>query len=349
MNQPTVTSYPLSDFLQWRASGQLTLNPRFQRRSVWVDKARSYLIDTLLRRMPIPALYIRSTFDPKRTIAVRDVVDGQQRLRAIFDFIEGRFEVLAAHNREFGGKRYTDFSDEKQREFLQYKLPVNLLEEVNERDVLDIFARINTYTVPLNAQELRNSRYFGRFKSLVYELAHSHYGFWVNHRILTDYKIARMSDAELVSILVVTMLDGIRQTKKKDLDSAYARYDDSFPSAEKCEAEFRETIDTIGDGFSDRLGATEFRRLPLFYSLFVFFYDALHGLPGSTRRLGRRRVTAELRSWCERLEDVSATVASDEAMDSDREFVEATRLSTADVGKRMLRHDYLWRKVVGTN
>jgi hypothetical protein len=52
MQQPQLAPYPISDFLQWQGMKQLELTPKFQRRDVWPAKAKSYLIDTILRKMP---------------------------------------------------------------------------------------------------------------------------------------------------------------------------------------------------------------------------------------------------------------------------------------------------------
>ena len=56
-------NYSVRDFEEWRQHGELVLQPKFQRRDVWIDKARSYLIDTIIRGKPIPKLYMR----PDRT------------------------------------------------------------------------------------------------------------------------------------------------------------------------------------------------------------------------------------------------------------------------------------------
>jgi hypothetical protein len=42
-------TYSINDFVEWDKAGQLELNPRFQRRPVWTDKAKSFLMDTILR------------------------------------------------------------------------------------------------------------------------------------------------------------------------------------------------------------------------------------------------------------------------------------------------------------
>jgi uncharacterized protein with ParB-like and HNH nuclease domain len=62
---------------------ELILNPTFQRRSVWQPQAKVLLIDTILRKMPVPKVYMRTQINAKTKRSVREIVDGQQRLRAI--------------------------------------------------------------------------------------------------------------------------------------------------------------------------------------------------------------------------------------------------------------------------
>jgi len=55
--------YSINDFVEWEKQGQLVLNPAFQRRAVWSDKAKSYLMDTIVRGKPIPKIFIRQTLN----------------------------------------------------------------------------------------------------------------------------------------------------------------------------------------------------------------------------------------------------------------------------------------------
>jgi len=297
--------------------------------------------------MPIPPLFIRLKIEPMKRSTIREVVDGQQRIRAIFDYIKGDFTILKVHNSEFAGMTFEELPEEVQRDFLSYKLAVNILEKVSDSDVLRIFARLNTYTVPLNKQELRNAEFFGAFKQTIYDISFAHLAFWRNNNILRDQDIARMADAELVSELVVTMLDGFQTTKANDLYRYYKKYDDSFPEAEKICNHFEKTIDTIGTIFNSRLAQTPYRRIPLFYSLFAWTYDSLFGLPGesSPRIIFTKKEKAAVLVALTKLGEV---ITAKEPSKNYLSFIEAARRSTADVGKRRLRHRFFWRAIKRT-
>ena len=344
--QAPITVYPVSDFLEWHESEQLEIAPWFQRRPIWTAKARSYLIDSILRGMPIPPLFIRLQVQLPKRRSFRQVVDGQQRIRAILDFIAGEFPVLRVHNSDYANKRFDDLPFDAQQTVLSYKLPVYVLEGATDSDVLRIFARLNTYTIPLNKQELRNAEYFGAFKQVVYDIGFEHLTFWRNNKILTDQQIARMDDAELVSELLVTVLAGFQTTKDRELRHYYEDWDDDLPdNQERIARRFSRTIDTIGLVFDAGLASGPYRRIPLFFSLFCLFYDGLFGLPSSKSPRLTIKTGAQAEAVRIALEQLARKTRMKRPPRDYQPFVEASRLGTADPGKRKLRHEFLWRAV----
>jgi hypothetical protein len=343
MDQAPITTYPINDFREWHENGQLELAPKFQRRPVWSRPAKSFLIDTILRGMPIPPIFVRLRIDPDVKGTIREVVDGQQRLRAVLEYLNDDFAVSRTHNSPYGPRKYSKLPRDAQKQLLSYKFAVHVLEDVTDADILGIFARLNSYTLTLNPQEKRNAEFFGDFKQTVYDLALEHHVFWLSNRILRDPDIARMKDAEFVSELVITMLDGIRETRPADLRTFYARYDDTFPHRRQIVDEFRETINLIGELFPNSLAKSPLRRAPLFYSLFIALYDAQFGLPKSRHsRLDLRK--QGLRQARVRLERLAAQLDEREPPKKYERFVDASRRATADVGRRQIRHDFLWKE-----
>lgn len=96
-------AYSINDFLEWDRNNQLELNPKFQRRQVWTDTARSYLMDSIVRGKPIPKVFIRQKLNPSTKSSIREVVDGQQRLRTILSFVTDGFQINKRHNPKYGG------------------------------------------------------------------------------------------------------------------------------------------------------------------------------------------------------------------------------------------------------
>ncbi|RWC45810.1 MAG: DUF262 domain-containing protein [Mesorhizobium sp.] len=281
MRKPDRSNYTPLDFLQWDEAGTLAISPKFQRRGVWSRAAQSFLIDTLLLGLPVPPIYLRVTQDPGKKALVREVVDGQQRVSAILGFMRDKYSLTKNIESPYVGKRFSELDQEARDRISQYSLICEVFYGVEDSDILRIFARLNTHSVKLNAQELRNGKFFGSFKRSAYDLSVEHLEFWRKNKIFTEQGIARMQEVELTSELMVAMASGL-QDKKKSIDGFYARYDEDFPDRFQIEDRFRKTIDAINISVGDELPSTEFRRVPIFYSLFTATYHRIYGLPKLT-------------------------------------------------------------------
>lgn len=178
--------------------GRLNIQPEFQRQFVW-DKAKSSrLIESALLDIPIPIIYLSEEHDGKE-----NVIDGQQRLTAFFTFIDGKFPDNTDFKlsglkvfTELNGKKFNQVSEELQDKISTYKVRVIKFKRESDNDLqFEIFARLNTGSVPLNDQELRNCVYRGKFNDLIKELSQDKdFKYLLN--IATPDK--RMKDRELV-------------------------------------------------------------------------------------------------------------------------------------------------------
>jgi len=336
--------YSINDFRAWYERKELILSPKFQRRRVWSEKAKSYLIDTILRGLPIPPVFIREKIDIDTSKSIREVIDGQQRLRAILDFLSDGFKVLKIHNEEFGGRYFSELPDKIKEEFLKYNIVTNVVTTPEDKDVLGIFARLNTYTVPLNKTELLNAKYFGIFKQTVHQLAYEFNTFWVKSKILSEYKIARMYDVELTTELVIASIDGIKEKKAKFIENYYKIYDDNFPFKKQIEENFRNTIDTIDEIYGDVLPNSLFSGTPLFYSLYCLIYDLLFGLKNSDNKMRiQEKDYLKIRNALEDLESIleSASNEGTDGPESIRTFIEDYTRHTTLLKVRLRRHKFL--------
>lgn len=277
-------NYSVHDFAQWEKREELDLAPKFQRRDVWSPKAKSYLIDTIIKGKPVPKLFMRQQIAPKTGRTRREIVDGQQRLRTVLSYLRGGFKLSKAHDEKLGGSFFSDLDEGTQRDILKYEFVVDLLQDMPDSDIYDIFARINTYSERLKHQELRNAKWFGDFKSCAYGLANVFVGFFEENKIFTPKQILRMAEAEFVSELLIAMQEGIREGSPAVIDGAYKRYDDHFPHRARHEKRFRAVIDAIGETVGDRMPNLRFRATRLFYPLFCAFHHALYGLQGLSAR-----------------------------------------------------------------
>lgn len=328
--------FSINDLFTWWGKGELELSPYFQRRKVWSGQARSFLIDTILCGFPVPAIQVRQKIDVDKQTTVREVVDGQQRLTAVFDFLAGDLRILPSQSASHGGKRYMDLTDDEKAHFLDYEMPVAMLSGASETDVLSVFARLNSYTITLNSQEKLNAKYFGLFKQTAYNLGSEHNEFWLKHNILTRQQILRMAEAELASELLVAMLRGLTD-RRTQIDPTYKQYDEDFPEREVMIERFRAVIDSIQHTAGDVLSETAFRRRPLFYSLYCVYYDFRYGLPGSDHEPKNIRLRNRSRLhqvfW-----DIDEQLQTDDPAPEYLRFREASLRQTDGIGPRRTRH-----------
>jgi hypothetical protein len=343
-------NYSVRDFEEWNDRDELVLAPKFQRRDVWNPKAKSYLIDTIVRGKPIPKLYMRQSVVPVGRRTTREIVDGQQRLRAVLGFVKDGFRLSRAHHKEFGGRLFSELDDATQKDVLKYEFVVDLLQDMPDREVYDLFARINTFSEKLRPQELRNAKYFGDFKSCVYELAITFKGFVETNKVFTSKQVLRMTEAEFISELLLAMEEGPREGKKAIIDTAYAKYDDRFPNRDRHEKRFVEVLDAVGAIGGEELATLRFRAPKLLYPLFCAVYHLKFGMlrVQSPRRAPKPADYPKLRAVLEGLDDLIDEIdeGTKQPTPEQRRFYEAQDVHWVHQNNRLVLTQYICRQFV---
>jgi uncharacterized protein with ParB-like and HNH nuclease domain len=348
MNKPERSNYTSLDFVQWDDTKSLVLTPKFQRRGVWTDAARSLLIDTLIQGMPVPPIYLRVRQSQDKKRVIREVVDGQQRLASILKFVSDEFKLSKSLNKEWANRKFSGLSQEHQDQIRQYSFNCEVFQAVSDKDILEVFTRLNTYSIPLNNQELRNGRFFGYFKQSAYTLAHDYLEFWRKHGIFSERSIARMLEVELTSELMIAELDGL-QDKKKSINTFYEENDERFSEQKRVETRFSATLNEIEEALGDELNESEFVRVPLFYSLFCCVYHRTHGLPKIDLATPKRPLTnaerGQLASALAKLSEFISAAKNDEDIPSNySKFVTACLRQTDNLEPRRVRFQTLYKE-----
>jgi len=295
--------------------------------------------------MPVPPLYIRLVQSGDLKKQIREVVDGQQRMKAVLDFIEGKYRISKSPKTPWSGLFYDDLDNEDQIRIDNAPFTVEVFSGISDEDVLVVFARLNIYSVKLNAQELRNGKYFGAFKESAYKMGVSCLAFWRKHRIFTEMNIARMLEAEFASELLIAAHSGM-QDKKKSIDKFYQDFDSEYPNqtrdVKRCTRVMGEISETCDD-----LSDTAFNSRPNFYTLYCVVFHHLFGLPKQTADTPKRSLTsAEKRSLREAVE-VLSDVLSESKKSPGRyakyaKFIAACRQQTDNIKPRQVRFDTLF-------
>lgn len=207
--------YPMSvgELSTMYRDGELELHPEFQRFFRWSPRQKSKLIESLLLGIPIPSVFVHQRDD-----GVWDVVDGLQRLSAIFEVmgilkgddgnvlppmgLEGTKYLPSLSGKTWGANEadVNGIGGTLQRVLKRAKLDVKIVLRESDADTkLELFQRLNTGGTPLSGQELRNcqiimvnSSTLDRIRELAEEES------FKNSVALSDRNIEEQYDLELV-------------------------------------------------------------------------------------------------------------------------------------------------------
>ncbi len=162
----------------------LYVNRQYQRKLVWTVKEKQSLIDSIMKKYPVPLILLAEIDNGKY-----EIIDGMQRLNAIFSFIENQFPIIAKEEEYFSVKDYTfaktiadknifeikkevnNISQEEVAEFISYQFPVTIFESKNSEDINETFRRINANGKHLSPQEVRQAGNISQFSMLVRDVS----------------------------------------------------------------------------------------------------------------------------------------------------------------------------------
>jgi len=258
----------IADLNNYYRDGDLVINKDYQReKGLWPSNARSYFIDTILNGFPFPKITLRQKIDLKTKKSIREIIDGQQRFHTIIDFINDKLRLSKA-SKNYAIYVFSDLDEETQSDFLSYEVSVDTAVGSTDDDVVNIFRRINSYTLPLNKQERRHASFQGEFKWFIKDIIDQYTPLLDNYKILTKREISRMYDADLFTELCQVILDdGVVTRSNPKLDNIYKTYDKDFSIRNDLETKLTSTLDFIKTEFQDILD-TELLSGFTFYSFF---------------------------------------------------------------------------------
>src|SRR5665213_706465 len=324
---------------------ELEIKPPYQRRPVWAPRQKSALIESVLLHLPIPEVYVHTTTS-KDGASKYAVVDGQQRIRTILQFLgldkdeheseENDFELTNLPvESSWADKSFEGLSSIDKKAFYSYKLAVRMLDDATPTEVKDMFKRLNKYLTKLNEQELRNATYSGPFITLVRRIADDDY--WAENGLVSAALIRRMKDIEFVSEVIIGVMNGPQGGSPSVINDYYLQleqYSDEFPRQKEVERLYKQTFNLIGILYDD-LRPTRWRNRTDFYTLFVSSAGILHKHTLPSRAEPKLRAAldhvAELVS--EKIADVDKRVPAGVS-----EYARAAQKGSSDKSRRAARH-----------
>jgi hypothetical protein len=276
MNRSPVTYRPesrtITDIANLYEDDKLNLEPGFQRQSVWNERDRARLIESMLRGYPLPAIFLYRREDQGRIIY--DVIDGKQRIESILMFMgemRGRFatRVQLPEADQPGWLNWNDLKRmHKQHLIEDYRIPV--VEVDGEMgDIIDVFVRINSTGKALTKQEKRHARYFNSaFLREADKVARRYVPYFRDSGVLSAGQLTRMKHVELVCELMLSVHQGDVINRKAALDRVMSA--EGFTAAQTRDAS-KQTVAALNTTrrMFPKLRSTRLKQVTDFYSLVV--------------------------------------------------------------------------------
>lgn len=269
----------ISDISSMFSEGRLVVDETYQRRSVWGEKDKIRLVETVLLKLVIPVLFFwKAETDPETGASITHIVDGQQRIKAICSYINNEFKLKpqflldSSARGKYSNKFFKDLEPEDKKAFWNYQLMVIDIDPAATRaDIITMFNRLNLTDYNLNDQEKRNSM-SGEFASLARELSDA--PIWENRHLFTTTDVKRMKDVEFCASLILLYRKGIiDQTDQSALNQAYEELQSGYSDAESDKEAILKAIDTIPQFFISEEVTKFLKKKTQLYTLFsvVFF------------------------------------------------------------------------------
>ncbi len=181
----------------------IDLQPDFQRGEVWTDKKKKKLIDTILRGWQIPPIHV-----VENNKYVDEVLDGQQRLATIRDFmddiftIDGNIKPLDSEIIGLNKKKFSQLDDSIKRKIRKYSIRVVRITEHKPEEAAELFFRLNQPSL-LTSAEQRNA-FFGTAREEIKSLVNVFEEVGGNKELI-GFSNSRMAYDDIISKLCFTL------------------------------------------------------------------------------------------------------------------------------------------------
>jgi hypothetical protein len=213
--------------------GSLILKPTFQRKLVWNSKHKEAFIETILCGLPFPEIYLSDgEIDLVSQKSKTLVVDGQQRLSTIYQYITNSSEFVIKNISKF-----ESLTDIQKTEFFDYQIVVRDLGRIKEDKIIEIFKRINSVQYALNSMEIQHALYSGEFINTAQFIANNN-NMFKTFEIFSESEFTRMKDVEFVLLVISTIEEGGYFAASKEIENNIKSYDYEYPRKDEIINEF---------------------------------------------------------------------------------------------------------------
>jgi hypothetical protein len=291
----------------------------------------------------MPQVYFRTKLNPQTQTTVREVVDGQQRLRAILEFASGNLK-LTSKSPTFQGQTYGDLSEKDKEQFLTYSIPVVQLLNASDVKVLEVFTRLNSYSVKVTPAELRHAEFSEPVKWAIYDAVHNWRILWGDLQIVSTRDSVRLKHTTLIAEMFIALDRGLGDGGEA---SVTRYYKDKRQEDEGYFRSFREKLDEIISEILEKtqedFSESTFFDAPNFLILFSAVAFLKGYMPNSRVSGGVANLFGRGVDWERASVNLAALAqAFDDDMDEQApyfQFVSATKSSTHRISSRKVRFE----------
>jgi uncharacterized protein with ParB-like and HNH nuclease domain len=228
------TRLTLTDTVERFRADRYFVDNSFQRRLVWTERQKVRLIETILTGFPMPEIYLwEQQIDPESGQQRHSIVDGQQRVTTVVQFVSNEWPLRQAYldesnrNSDFSDKSWVDLGDERKQSLWNYIISARTIpRQVEDANVRAIFRRLNETDKSLNPQEFRNADFQGEFIKAAEAVADDPR--WKKWEVFKEPQIRRMADMELASSLLIACRSGVVGENTKSVNEIYDLYNDEY-------------------------------------------------------------------------------------------------------------------------
>lgn len=277
----SVSNLSINHFYKAFVDKSLVLRPLYQRNLVWNDDQQSFLVDSILRGLPVPEIYIQSTTSASGEERLV-VVDGQQRLSTCIRFILGELRLTgdADFDQRWRNKTFAEIGLVLQARFRGFDLVVRKLPSSDEGILREVFRRLNKTVEALEAQELRHAAYTGPLIRLI-EAASSQPVF-SDISVFSSKDYLRRRHDEFFAEIALAVINKAYPNKKEGLDDLFLTYERQrapLGELEELEQRIGRVLEQLQSPGLAGLRRTRFRNKSDFYTLLVYLCKQAELLP----------------------------------------------------------------------
>lgn len=271
------TKRTIKDIYDGFEQEKLLVDPSYQRRQVWLLQDKIRLIETILMGLIVPEIFFwPASVDPETGDTITHIVDGQQRVDAIIEFIEGKYKLSSRYLlddkiiEQYGNRFFSELPADAKSAIWTYKLSVvDIDKSWSIEQIKNMFYRLNLTNYSLNEQEKRNSKesVFGdKAETLTF------HDFWKRMKVFSANDARRMLDTVYCCSIYILANEGIvDQTDSSKINDYYDDYSEAFDENNALTDKITKAMEII-DIFYDKSTASFLNKKAQLYTMFCIAF-----------------------------------------------------------------------------